>query len=128
MKPHEEQWRVHPIHSDQVILEHDDGTHEAIMFADNDKVRSHGPERIDGYGDADARAQLAAAAPEMARVLLSYAQGKLDWECPACKKDLFPNDGDDTDHIVALTRHASDCALMGVLRKAGVLPVDPTEK
>ena len=70
----------------------------------------------DGEGGDIARARLASAAPDMARVLLAcewaWCEGR-EWKvCPSCSNDE-PNDS-------RRSGHASDCALDAALRKAGV--------
>jgi len=60
-----------------------------------------------------ARAQLAAAAPDMARLLIEFAHldGDLD-ACPWCADDG------------ARAQHAPTCPLAAALRKAGILALD----
>jgi hypothetical protein len=65
-----------------------------------------------------ARAKLAAAAPEMARLLLELQNVSYPAEtynidgCPVCRGRV-----DDGQHV----HHEPDCRLVAVLRKAGVL-------
>jgi hypothetical protein len=76
------------------------------------------PERSYLFADAtseidSASARLAAAAPEMARLLLEKQWGDRGW-CLWC-------DGiDPADTTCRGEGHAADCALVAVLRKAGV--------
>lgn len=84
-------------------------------------------------------ARLAAAAPEMARLLLSLEWAGWNQEgddpadaCPACYQGPPRTITKPARRIDAYTRieasqetlggHRHDCALIGVLRKAGVLP------
>lgn len=65
--------------------------------------------------DARARLRLAAAAPDMARLLVDIGQVDYGKPCPVCREDVrSPGAGTyDSDH-------ADDCRLVAVLRKAGV--------
>ena len=57
------------------------------------------------------RAQLAAAAPDMARLLMEFAFLDADLDvCPWCAEERG--------------RHAADCPLAAALQKAGVLQLD----
>lgn len=75
--------------------------------------------------DARARAKIASAAPEMARLLLAlewsgsecYYDG-CDAVCPCCRKE-GPRKSRFSAKILG-GEHAEDCALAAVLRKAGV--------
>jgi hypothetical protein len=62
---------------------------------------------------AEEHCRLAAAAPEMARLLLELGEqphpNDNGYRCPACGADEDPD-------------HFDDCRLVAVLRKAGVLP------
>lgn len=68
---------------------------------------------LDDAGSGEARARLASAAPDMARLLL-----ELEWcdddghYCPSCGYSRFRTP----------QTHAPDCRLVAVLRKAGVRP------
>ncbi len=91
MKPWEETWRQSEAYPEDVFgREGGDILFEGVECSD--QAHSH------------ARAQLAAAAPEMARLLL-----ELEWDHAEC-------------NICGGTHeHESDCRLVAVLRKAGVL-------
>lgn len=70
------------------------------------------------------RARLAAAAPEMARLLWDWARGGHEWECPSCEHDLFSaarNDPLGELPLFHAEAHEPDCGLVALLRKAGVL-------
>jgi hypothetical protein len=61
------------------------------------------------------RAQLAAAAPEMARLLLElYRPGWVPHVCPECSAKVYANHDE-------YEEHDADCRLVAVLRKAGML-------
>ena len=70
--------------------------------------------------DQAERAKLAAAAPEMARLLLELqhhpAGYEYEPECPVCGM------AEKCDRKSWPTAHVADCRLLAVLRKAGVLP------
>lgn len=93
MKPWEEEWR---------------------LAREGSRTMLCGPDpypAADFYGsEGDARILLAAAAPEMARMLLEleWSGDEARYRCPACEATAHPN-------------HAPDCRLVAVLRKAGVL-------
>lgn len=99
MKPWEETWKAHWDSDYSVNLRTTEGRTVGTFGAG-------GPEGV-------ARAELAAAAPDMARVLLAVewagrsSQGGDDGMCPAC--DRWKERG-----------HMPDCALDAALRKAGV--------
>lgn len=103
MKPWEETWAVHRDSSRLVVKVADfPGAHGVAMALDASHIE---------------RAKLAAAAPDMARVLLD-----VEWQhrerseyrrCPTC-------DGDETTEDEPRTGHRPDCALDAALRKAGV--------
>lgn len=105
MKPWEETWRANAIKDTTDNVDITTGNHERIFHSINDADESDA---------AWARLQLAAAAPEMARLLLAmherHSHGRLSEWCPA------PGCG------VGAGGHEPDCALVAVLRKAGVLP------
>lgn len=98
MKPWEETWEA----------EHEDSL---------DYI-TRGPDGfIAGFDDQKERATLAAAAPEMARVLLA-----LEWKGAElgddCTYAVCPSCGAYKGEV----GHAPDCGLVAVLRKAGVVP------
>lgn len=72
------------------------------------------------FEDAEARGRLAAAAPDMARVLLAIEWGvdraEYGGACPSC--DCFNPDGDAP--LGYAKGHEPACALDAALRKAGV--------
>lgn len=70
-----------------------------------------------GDGSED-RAKLAAAAPEMARLLLKH-QWDTNNVCPECRGARV--DDDDEQPLPGGYGHAKDCGLVSVLRKANVL-------
>jgi hypothetical protein len=89
-KPWEETW--HYDHNDETIA-----TADGEYVANTELGESSG-----------ARAKLAAAAPEMARLLLEMVPlVEMDDVCPTC---------------CCRTEHAADCRLVLVLLKAGALP------
>ncbi len=103
MKPWEETWTAQ-----RYVIEMADEAHRGRslgQFIDDDDD----PENPSCDRD---RAQLAAAAPEMARLLLTRADNTdsgrddVDWYCFACHQG---------------GGHAPDCRLVAVLRKAGVM-------
>lgn len=103
-KPHEETW----------IDEGSDGT---LLYRDED-----GDDIEFGNIPDPDRARLAAAAPEMARLLLELAAkwvaeqngGPCYFRCESCEFEVVkPGSAEN---------HADDCRLVAVLRKAGVLP------
>lgn len=106
MKPWEEAWFVH-----------EDTAGEPDVYRSPDPDTLARVLASDGTEPEDfARARLAAAAPEMARLLLSryekHAENdagndSTDWYCLACGRGGLP--------------HAPDCRLVAVLRKAGVI-------
>lgn len=75
---------------------------KGIVAATFDTRKRYAPDE-----EVEARAKLAAAAPEMARLLLEleYVDGETWAFCPSCG---------------SRDEHASDCKLMAALRKAGV--------
>lgn len=92
-KPHEEKWTAH---KDCVVMV--DGWR--TVFVSHEDM---GPE------PSRERAQLAAQAPAMARLLLRVHDVAATTEgCPICKDIFGP--------------HRGDCELVAVLRAAGVLP------
>lgn len=121
MKPWEETWRAGP-------------DYDAVHVSDDDQL-----DMRYGRDDAMGRCRLAAAAPEMARMLLDLEWAGSEWDyggsdpcCPCCgerapQKVHFP-----AVRVDAYTRteardevlygkHSDDCKLVAVLRKAGVL-------
>lgn len=113
--PTQETWRVSETHLDLLVLP----SNQPIgQFAEENLDDLRGPpgdtpERTDRFARDDARARLASAAPDMARVLLAvewlgFAEGCP--ECGASKSDPVPY------------MHNGDCALDLALRKAGVRP------
>lgn len=97
MKPWEEEWEAVQRSHGKWHLHCVEGQEEEATF----------------WGDDDAgRCRLAAAAPEMARLLLRYAEGvgpSADGDCPECDEPVRH-------------RHKAKCALLAVLNKAGVIP------
>lgn len=71
-----------------------------------------------------ARAKLAAAAPEMARLLLEVQWTPTGYDhepcCPICSMSM-PRRPEDRDEARFPHGHAKDCTLLAVLKKAGVL-------
>lgn len=103
MKPWEETWAYQAIRC-RIVVEEPGGNYFAIMDLDHDA--QHQPPAV-----ADARGRLAAAAPEMARLLLKLeivGDGGPGF-CPACGvwRPDYP--------------HKDDCEWVAVLRKAGVI-------
>lgn len=106
MKPWEETWRWNGLHPLDVF-----GPDGGDLLFEGAVIRndSDGPER----------AKLAAAAPEMARLLL-----ELEWADP---RNHWSDDGANSNGCCVCGEykkdgHKPDCALVAVLRKAGVLP------
>lgn len=76
-------------------------------------------ESLSGDDDDISRARLAAAAPDMARVLLEIEWDGEDSRCPDCgglNPKFWPNRAQPEDG------HKKDCKLDAALRKAGVGP------
>jgi hypothetical protein len=105
MKPWEEEWRVrNSIGGEDCVYSE---TSREYVLETYTAVGTPGYER---YAEC---ARLAAAAPEMARLLLEKQWGDRGW-CLWC-------DGiDPADTTCRGEGHAADCALVAVLRKAGV--------
>lgn len=102
----DETWRA----DDLLVL----GTHE---HCDDYPVAE-----ISGTALGPERAKLAAAAPEMARMLFMWARCGHEWECPSCERDLFTKEGDPADFPpLRVEAHEPDCRLIAMLRKAGVI-------
>jgi hypothetical protein len=120
MKPWEETWDYHG----RVQVPGDGRAHGARLYSDN-----HEEEWATAWGeDSVARARLAAAAPEMARLLLSLqwvdtSDGEYRERCPVCQnRTRLPPDGRMGIPLqIHDDRHSDSCALVAVLRKAGVL-------
>jgi hypothetical protein len=106
MKPWEERW-AHDGSADLRLVESGELTTSLASF-DEDHARPGG-----GLLAHD-RCELAAAAPDMARVLLAIEWGghcmSYGHHCPSC--GAYPCDGE--------KGHKPDCALDAALRKAGV--------
>lgn len=129
-KPHEETWEYRPTREDVVVRE-PNGDY-AIMDLDHDA--EFNPTHI-----LDARGRLAAAAPEMARLLLELEWAGSEWDyggsdpcCPCCGERAPMQVHIPAKRIDAYTRteardevrygkHTDNCQLVAVLRKAGVL-------
>lgn len=98
MKPREETWEAWG------LTLHLQGAREIIADFAHDTAPSTEHE--------DARAKLAACAPEMARMLLEqyvFTGDSADQTCPTCCMDLFHSE------------HADGCELQALLKKAGIL-------
>ena len=92
--------------------------HEETWVAEGNNISTQGPQAklsiaFCAPDDLGARAQLAAQAPAMARLLLEFQWSDLDIYgdsiCPSC------------GNYRKLGLHAEDCALGRVLRDAGVI-------
>jgi hypothetical protein len=115
MRPWEETWGMAHYESGGILtteLHVGDGQHTCIPWADS--------RMGDGAEEDAARARLASAAPDMARLLFARWQkhaeddagnDSSDWYCLACGKGGLP--------------HAPDCALVAALQKAGVIDAPP---
>lgn len=117
IRPWEETWSVR----DDTAGEHD--VH--VEWGPDSHGRILAEERPD-YGDSLGRARLAAAAPEMARLLLekewsggdvNYATGSGRMWLPKC----LVCGGVKAHPQAGSSGHRKDCRLVAVLRKAGVL-------
>lgn len=113
MKPWEETWRVGDVGDEQTIFGQYGGQAVAEFEIDGDWDDTS--EDQDDYAYSAQRTRLAAAAPEMARLLLEVQHTRCqgDWcgGCPICGW-LKGDCGQD---------HKDDCRLLAVLRKAGVI-------
>lgn len=112
VKPHEETWRLGPGGLGLEHLREVDGEEEWCQFGSLD-----GPQ-----------AELAACAPEMARLLLELefvdtSDGEYAERCPSCQgRERLPPDGRAGLPFRPLPagKHAADCKLDALLRKAGL--------
>lgn len=108
MKPYEEMW-IHSVWNDKLTA----GVETPGNMATFAGVKSDASGMIHASDDDIARAKLAAAAPDLVRVLLAVEWGD-DQEdgdyCPSCglEKEYYGG------------RHSEGCALDAALRKAGV--------
>lgn len=106
-KPWEEEWRA----------EHDPAINawDLVCARDGTELAHRGNFlTMDDPGFDEARARLASAAPDMARVLLHLYENEP--ECVVCHEQVWWDDTTDTQ----VRPHTKDCALDAALRKAGV--------
>ena len=99
-RPHEETWEAS-------VWLHDDQQRPLWSVCDVDAHGTRG--ELCEFGHDEARARLAAAAPEMARALLAVERS-----CGTCIC------GADDRYGSKDIEHFDDCALVAALRKAGV--------
>lgn len=105
MKPWEETWRPSMSHPEDIVGDCDATGGMYLFEGDN---QDDPPGRY-------ARAKLAAAAPEMARMLLRIVDNEA--ECPVCRQGVYWDDRTDKRE----QPHLEACELHAVLRKAGVI-------
>lgn len=123
MKPWEETWRAE-------IWTHDVGDPIWAIWTDAPReVVSVGVPFAEFDRNEPERAKLAAAAPEMARLLLELqwsgsSEGIRSEFLPRCPVCSGHRDNPFTGASGWEGGHKSDCRLAEVLRKAGVLPTD----
>jgi hypothetical protein len=120
MKTHEETWT-------RVLWMHDHNQ-DPIYGIESDAI----PKKVDDHfcefsAGEHARSQLAAAAPEMARLLLDVQWTPTGYDhepcCPVCTMSKPRVQRDDANFTHG---HSKDCAFVAVLVKAGVLPSGDT--
>lgn len=132
-RPWEETWRVDDVPGDEHYVLGKLGKNDVVAFCE---MRDH--ESVDpdfGYDHRARSARLIAAAPEMARMLLELSHGvdtsdgEYSDRCPVCQdRTRLPPDGKVGIPLdIHPGKHAPDCRLVDVLRKAGALPPEPDD-
>lgn len=131
----EEEWRVHPQHSERVCHRadpnwEDERAPHGTFCGEYMRLKSA------DWPEVTARARLAACAPEMARMLVELE--RVGWSddigCPSCGAEspdvlerlerMYPNTrlahGMTRKELIQNGGHMPDCRLLALLRKAGV--------
>lgn len=123
MKPWEETWEAREVGGTWQVRMPEQPPHRAWL-----NVHPIG-EMDCPHPDEAARARLAAAAPEMARLLVELSggvdtsDGEYRERCPVCHdRTMLPPDGRPGIPVdLHPGAHSPDCRLVAVLRKAGVI-------